>query len=106
MKKLRREYAARMVIATSFVSLAASLVALLALLPAEVAVQIENRTLGNLEANAPSTQQASSDSSALSRTESELGVLSPYLATSSPALEAMRAVLSDKPTGTSIISRT
>lgn len=97
-------FVARAAIAASIVSLAVSFVAFLALLPAEVAIQVESRAFSSIEQNAPPQQEVAKDRTTLSGSQQLLNVLGPYVSTSSAALDAMRAVVGDRPPGLVITS--
>ena len=103
-RKVSREYLARFVIALSLVSLAISFIAFLSLLPVEVALQMESASLATLEANAPQSEAAAADKTALTHTQAILNVVGPYVSTSSAMLDAIRASVADRPAGLTISS--
>lgn len=103
-KKIRREHLARFTIAASLISLVVSFVAFLSLIPSEIALQIESRTLAAIEQSSPAAQEVAADRSALARTQSLVVTAQPYLATSTAALDAISAALSARPAGTTISS--
>jgi hypothetical protein len=101
-KKVGRDNAARLVLAVSLVSLAISFVAFLALLPVEIALQIEGRTVARIQQGAPPGQEVNADATALTDMQSLLNIIGPYAATSSAPLSAIRAAIDDRPAGTLI----
>lgn len=101
-KNILREELARFVLASSLVLLLLAFIAFLSLLPAEIALQIEDSALAKTKASTPAADQINGDHLTLAEAQSFVSTALPYLAATSTGFDAIRAAIVDRPQGISI----